>query len=421
MNNYPILIQKIMFENLTWKKPSLLAGLLVGSVLFACQPQDEALITQDTVEFIKYQNGDIIPSKYIVSLNPTGINSRKDMNYDAVQASMRKSVTSLLANYRISEEKLSYVYGNAIEGFAVELSDEEFQSISKDPSVKLIEPDRIIALAPPSGKGPGSGGGGSTSQNTPYGITRVNGGITYSGPGKAYIIDSGIDSSHPDLIVKASLGFNAFDKGKDSDLSSDGNSHGTHVAGTVAAIDNSIGVVGVAAGATVVPVKVLDSRGSGSYSGVIAGVDFVAGKVDPYCKCDVANMSLGGPPSTALDNAVIALGASGVKVALAAGNSSADANNSSPARVNGDNIYTVSAIDSKDRFASFSNYGSPVDYAAPGVGVLSTVPGGYATYSGTSMASPHVAGLLLLGNISTDGDATGDPDGNPDPIAIAGN
>jgi subtilisin family serine protease len=411
-----------MFENLTWKKPSLLAGLLVGSVLFACQPQDEAIITQDTVEFIKYQNGDIIPGKYIVSLNPTGINSRKDMNYDAVQASMRKSVTSLLANYRISEEKLSYVYGNAIEGFAVELSDEEFQSISKDPSVKLIEPDRIIALAPPPGKGPGSGGGGggSTAEITPYGIIRVGGGAIYTGSGKAYIIDSGIDSSHPDLTVEVSAGFNAFDKGKDSDLAIDGNSHGTHVAGTVAAIKgNGLGVVGVAAGATVVPVKVLDSRGSGSYSGVIAGVDFVTANGSAG---DVANMSLGGPISTALDQAVVKLGKANVKVALAAGNSSADANNSSPARANGPNIYTVSAIDSKDRFASFSNYGNPpVDYAAPGVGVLSTVPGGYATYSGTSMASPHVAGLLLLGPIKTDDFAVGDPDGNPDPIATAGN
>ncbi|MFT4856255.1 MAG: hypothetical protein ACI9UV_002199 [Algoriphagus sp.] len=112
--------------------------------MFACQPQDEALITQDAVEFIKYQNGYIIPGKYIVSLNPTAINSRKDMNYDAVQDSMRKSVTSLLANYRISEEKLSYAYGNAIGGFAAELSDEDFQSISKDPSVKLIEPDSSL-------------------------------------------------------------------------------------------------------------------------------------------------------------------------------------------------------------------------------------------------------------------------------------
>jgi len=167
-----------MTKNPIWKKPSLVASILVGSVLFACQPQEEALISQDAVEFIKYENGDIIPGKYIVTLNPTGINSRKDMKYDAVQASMRKSVSALLANYRISEEKLSFVYGNAIEGFTVELSDEEFQSISKDPSVKLIEPDRIVALAPPPGKGSGSGsgGGGSTTQSTPYGITRVGGG-----------------------------------------------------------------------------------------------------------------------------------------------------------------------------------------------------------------------------------------------------
>jgi subtilisin family serine protease len=408
-----------MKKNLIWKKPSLLAGLLVGSVLFACQPQEENIISQDAVEFIRYQNGDIIPGKYIVTLNPTGLNARQDMKYDAVQANMRKSVVSILANNRISEENLSYVYGSAIEGFAVELSDDEFQSLSKDPSVKLIEPDRIIALAPPPGKGPGSGGdggGGSTSQATPWGITRVGGGATYTGSGKVYIIDSGIDSSHPDLNVSASLGFNAFTKGKDSDLSTDGSGHGTHVSGTVAAINNSIGVVGVAAGATVVPVKVLDSRGSGSYSGVIAGVDFVTAYASAG---DVANMSLGGPISQALDNAVIALGGKGVKVALAAGNSSADANNSSPARANGANIYTVSAIDSNDNFASFSNYGNPpVDYAAPGVGVLSTVPGGYATYSGTSMASPHVAGILLLGSVRSSSTAIGDSDGTPDPIAI---
>jgi len=174
-------------------------------------------------------------------------------------------------------------------------------------------------------------------------------------------------------------------------------------------------VVGVAAGVTVVPIKVLDSRGSGSYSGVIAGVDFVKANAKSG---DVANMSLGGPVSDALDAAVVGLGIAGVKVALAAGNESSNANNSSPARANGPNIYTVSAIDSSDRFASFSNFGNPpIDYAAPGVGVLSTVPGGYASYSGTSMASPHVCGLLILGDISADGTANGDPDGNPDIIA----
>lgn len=111
-----------------------------------------------------------------------------------------------------------------------------------------------------------------------------------------------------------------------------------------------------------------------------------------------------------------------MKIALAAGNESEDANNHSPARANGPNIYTVSAIDSSDRFASFSNFGNPpVDFAAPGVGILSTVPGGYASYSGTSMASPHACGLLLLGSIKTDGNAIGDNDsdteGYPDTIA----
>lgn len=400
-----------------WKKPALCAGILIGSLTFSCQQEIDAPISGDSIEFVKYQSGDVIPGKYIVTLMPTGINFRKDLSYAAVQAAMRKTGSELLAKYRIDQENLGFVYGSSIEGFAVSLTDEQYQAISKDPSIKAIEQDRVIALAPPPGKGPGGGGGGggSASQQTPYGIARVGGGGAYSGSGVAYIIDSGIDSSHPDLNVNAGLGFNAFTSGKDSDLTKDGNGHGTHVSGTVGAKDNTIGVIGVAPGATVVPVKVLNSRGSGSYSGVIAGVDFVTDNASPG---DVANMSLGGPVSAALDAAVVALASSGVKVALAAGNESDNANNHSPARANHPNIYTVSAIDSSDKFASFSNYGNPpIDFAAPGVGVLSTVPGGYASYSGTSMASPHVCGLLLLGPIKTSGTAKNDPDGNPDTIA----
>lgn len=402
--------------NQLWKKPVLCAGVLLASLAFSCQQEAESPITGDSMEFVGYKSGDIIPGKYIVTFQPSEINFRKDLSYVATQDAMRKTSSALLAKYRIAEENLTYVYGNSIQGFAVTLSDEQLESISKDPSVKGIEPDRIIALAPPPGKGPGNGGGGSTAQQTPYGITRVGGGATYSGSKKAYIIDSGIDSSHPDLNVNVNAGFNAFSSGRDSDLATDGNGHGTHVSGTIGAIDNSIGVIGVAAGVTVVPVKVLDSRGSGSYSGVIAGVDFVTAKANSG---DVANMSLGGPASAALDAAVVALGGAGVNVALAAGNESSNANGSSPARVNGDNIYTVSAIDSSDRFASFSNYGNPpIDFAAPGVGVLSTVPGGYASYSGTSMASPHVCGLLIWGTPRNGGTAIGDTDGTPDIIAI---
>lgn len=403
-----------------WRKPTIYGAIALGAMTFACQPQEESPISQnDVVEYVKYQDGDIIPGKYIVRLNPTNINFRKTKDYAADTEAMRKVSSDLLAKYRISAENIEHVYGSSIEGFSVTLSEEQLADLSKDPSVKYIENDRFFILGPPPGKGPGNGGGGgSSSQTTPWGITRVNGGGTYSGSGKAYIIDSGIDSSHPDLTVNASLGFNAFTSGKDSDLLADGNGHGTHVSGTVAAKDNSIGVIGVAPGATVVPVKVLNSRGSGSYSGVIAGIDFVTANASSQ-HGDVANMSLGGGFSQAVNDAVIALGGAGIKVALAAGNESTNAATKSPASANGSNIYTVAAFGQGDIWASFSNYGiPPVDWAAPGVSVLSTVPGGYASYNGTSMASPHVAGLLLIGNIQNGGTVSGSPGSDTYKIAV---
>ncbi len=242
----------------------------------------------------------------------------------------------------------------------------------------------------------------------------MKGGQTYSGSKKAWVIDTGIQLNHPDLNVDQSIGFSAFTRGKDASFD-DGNGHGTHVAGTIAAIDNDFGVVGVAAGATVVSIKVLDSRGSGSNSGVIAGVDFVGANAN---NGDVANMSLGGGASTALDNAVLAAASKGIVFVIAAGNSGANANNFSPARVNGNNIYTISAMNSSDVWASFSNFANPpIDYCAPGVGVNSTwISSGYRSISGTSMAAPHAAGVLMWGAPKTDGFVIGDPDGNPDPI-----
>jgi subtilisin family serine protease len=130
-------------------------------------------------------------------------------------------------------------------------------------------------------------------------------------------------------------------------------------------------------------------------------------------------MSLGGGVSTALDNAVIAA-SNPVKFVLAAGNESDNANNHSPARANGSHVYTISAMNSSNNWASFSNYGNPpIDYCAPGVAVFSTwKDGGYNTISGTSMAAPHAAGVLLLGNARTDGTVNGDPDGNADAIIV---
>ncbi len=166
----------------------------------------------------------------------------------------------------------------------------------------------------------------------------------------------------------------------------------------------------------VVAVRVLDRRGSGSNSGVIAGVEYVAANGAPG---DVANMSLGGGVSQALDDAVVTAASGGVKFALAAGNESDNANNHSPARANGPNVYTVSAFANGNVWASYSNFGNPpIDYAEPGSAIKSTwLSGGYNTISGTSMATPHLAGILLARATPANGGVvSGDPDGNPDTI-----
>jgi subtilisin family serine protease len=285
-----------------------------------------------------------------------------------------------------------------------------------NPSIAYCEQDQIMtAVVAAKGK-PGGGGTTQPGQETPYGIARVNGVADYTGSGVAWVIDTGIDLAHPDLNVDASRG--AYFAGRGV---ADENGHGTHVSGTIAAINNNIGVIGVAPGATVIPVRVLDRRGSGSNSGVIDGVNWVAANGKPG---DVANMSLGGGVSTALDQAVLdAARTSGVKFALAAGNETDDYHNHSPARIGGDsstdNVFTVSAVDVNNKFASFSNYGAGIAFAEPGVAIKSTwLSGGYNTISGTSMATPHLAGLLLLGAVRNGGTAVGDPDGTPDPIGV---
>jgi subtilisin family serine protease len=280
-----------------------------------------------------------------------------------------------------------------------------------DPRILLVEPDGPVSLIEPIRSEARPGGGGS-GESVPWGIARVGG--AGDGTGKtAWIIDSGIDLDHPDLNTSRSC--HTYFAGTSPD---DQNGHGTHVAGTIAAIGgNGIGVVGVAAGAYVCSVRVLGASGSGSWEGVVNGVNHVAAN---GASGDVANMSLGGSGSNStLERAIQDAAARGIAFTIAAGNDGDDANNHTPARVNGTNIYTISAINSSGCMPSWSNYGNPpVDYAAPGVSVLSTYKGGGTrTLSGTSMAAPHVAGILLLGGIRTSGFATCDPDGNPDPIA----
>ncbi len=389
------------------KRFVLIIGLIVLFLgVMSCQRVTDSLEQTSTVQETVLPSGTPIPGNYIVVLE----NQRDPNGGFSVSAAV---IQQVLSDYNIEMERINHEYTHALIGFAGELTSTEISALKNDPRVKYIEQDKVITLGPTINVGPP--GSGSNPEEIPWGVIRVGGPI--DGTGKtAWIIDTGIDLDHPDLNVDVSRSVTFITRGPDSKSADDLNGHGTHVAGTVAAIDNDIDVVGVAAGATVVAVKVLDRRGSGSYSGVIDGVDYVAANASPG---DAANMSLGGPPSQALDDAVKNAASKGIYFAIAAGNDSDDANNYSPARVNGSTIFTVSAIDVNDVFASFSNWANPpIDYAAPGVSILSLwKDGGTNTISGTSMATPHVCGLLLLGSIQADGTAINDPDGNPDPIA----
>lgn len=361
-------------------------------------------------------NGDVIEGKYIVVFKQEesiGI-ALSTLYNDRVKA-VKSHASHILQEKGIKVDAIEHTYGKAIKGFSAALSSTEAARLKNDSRIAYIEPDHVVKLAKP-----GSGGGTQPSQVTPYGITRVVGSITSQDrttERTAWIIDTGIDLDHPDLNVDISRSTTFITSGRDAKTADDLNGHGSHVGGTIAARNNSIGVVGIAPGALMVAVKVLNAQGIGSYSGVIAGVDYVAANA---AAGDAANMSLGGPASQALDDAVKAAAGEGIYFALAAGNESEDANNHSPARANHANIFTVSAMDSNDRWASFSNFGNPpVDFCAPGVSVRSTwKDGGYNTISGTSMAAPHVAGILLLiGSPNTDGVVAGDPDGKADAIA----
>ena len=275
---------------------------------------------------------------------------------------------------------ISFVYSHALSGYAATIPNARLAAVQADERVAYVEPDGEMS---------------AIAQTLPWGIDRIDADVssTRAGDGSGavanvnvYVIDTGVDATHPDLNV---VGHVAFAGGPNRDC----HGHGTHVAGTIAARDDANDVVGVAPGAPITGVKVLGCNGSGSNSGVIAGIDWVtANAVVPA----VANMSLGGGASQAIDDAVRRSAASGVFYALAAGNEGINACTRSPARAGAgttNGIMTVAATDSADREASFSNYGTCVDVWAPGVSVLSTRKGGgTTTMSGTSMASPHGAG-----------------------------
>lgn len=238
------------------------------------------------------------------------------------------------------------------------------------------------------------------SQTVPWGISHVQA-ITahnsgYTGENvKVAILDTGIDNKHEDLFSNVKGGYSVFTDSANSDPFYDGNGHGTHVAGTVAALDNNLGVIGVAYNADLYAVKVLNNSGSGSYDGIAQGIEWAVNN-----GMDIINMSLGGSASSAiLENMVNAANNAGVLLIAAAGNSGNifgwGDTVGYPAKYG--SVMAVAAIDSNNRRANFSSHGPAVEISAPGVSVLSTTPGNnYASFNGTSMASPHVAGVAAL-------------------------
>lgn len=344
------------------------------------------------------------PDRFLVSISPV---------HDPALASFKRKA----GHWRDIEIEREYGNPNAPFHGVVVFSKGGRNAIDKildTPGVIRVEQDCAVSLpelffeGPPGGRAdaqakPGSGGGGSGGQAVDWGIDQVfNGKSRTDCTGfarRAWIIDTGIDLDHPDLNVDQSISFDALGSRSGAD---DLNGHGTHVAGTIAAIDNSAGTVGVCPGATVVSVRVLDRRGSGSYSGVIAGIDFVAANADAG---DVANLSLGGPPSDLLDDAIKNLAGQGVLVSLAAGNEGSPIGTTSPARIaegNVTNVFAVGAHNINFAAASFSNYGTVATtdvVSLPGVSINSLwKSGGTNTISGTSMAAPHLAGIMLRNN-----------------------
>jgi aqualysin 1 len=276
-----------------------------------------------------------------------------------------------------------YVYSHVLNGFASDLSASQVESLRQDSRVAYVERDGIVHAT-------------TTQSGATWGLDRIdqrdlplNGTYTYTPTGSgvtAYIIDTGILLSHNEFGGRAVKGYDAVTSGG---TAIDCNGHGTHVAGTVGG-----STYGVAKGVRLVAVRVLDCSGSGTNSGVIAGMDWVASNRTLPA---VANMSLGGGASQATDDAIQRMVNAGVTVAVAAGNENTNACNSSPARA--PSAITVGSTTNTDARSSFSNYGTCLDIFAPGSNITSswyTSTTATNTISGTSMASPHVAGVAAL-------------------------
>jgi subtilisin family serine protease len=350
------------------KLAAVLAGTILCLMLFASFP------TRSHGQKDKLRkNSNKIPNQYIVVLDDSVVGEK------GAYSISRYVADDLAMRHR---GKVTRVYQNALNGFAAEMSEADAEAMSKDFRVAYVEEDGVMTAD-------------VTQSNPPWGLDRIDqrnrplsATYTYNWTGsgvRVYVIDTGIRTTHSQFGGRASNVFDAF-----GGSGADCHGHGTHVSGTVGG-----STYGVAKSSLLRGVRVLDCTGNGSTSGVIAGVDWVRlNHIAPA----VANMSLGGGVSSALDTAVNNLHNANVTIAVAAGNNNgANACNFSPARAA--NAITTGSTTTTDARSSFSNIGTCLDIFAPGSGILSawyTSNTATATLSGTSMASPHVAGVAAL-------------------------
>lgn len=378
---------------------------------------------------MKLKSTSVAVATLLALSSTTAMAAKSDVKYDVIvklnpdlavagHENNKNNAKNLAAGLGVGAVK--HAYGSAYFGFAASVTEGRLNALRNNPKVAAVEFDgeKTVNMKP------GNGGGSSDPQVMPWGIERT-GADTNSNEGAGvhvYILDTGLDSDHPDLAANIGNGM-AFERCKGGGCGTnwdDDHGHGTHVGGTVGAIDNNIGVVGMAAEVTLHAGKICNSRGSCPNSGTIAALDWVTSEITARGEAAVVNMSIGGSGSVtgtctnngfsgndAYHEAICNARNAGAVVVVAAGNSSANAANYTPAGYS-DTVITVSSAKEGDDWNSFSNWGNasaswtsnnsaPIAIAAPGGTVLSLgVGGGVATMSGTSMASPHVAGAAAL-------------------------